>query len=152
MLLAQQPVGPNVARLLALQRLFSRVEFSTLVDDATVLAEIGRQAQAAGQMVEVFIDLDPGMHRTGITPGPAAIELYRAICSTPGVKPGGLHAYDGHLHQHDVAERTAAYEAAYAPVEAMRAELVQQGLPVISDVVGWQRQVAACLIPERLYP
>src|SRR3954453_22781684 len=54
-LLAQQPVGPNIARLLALQRAFPHVSFSTLVDDAGALAEIGRQAHAAGTAVEVFI-------------------------------------------------------------------------------------------------
>lgn len=135
-LLAQQPVGPNVARLLALQRAFPGVAFSTLVDDAGALAEIGRQAQAAGTTVELFIDLDSGMHRTGIAPGAAAIELYRSICSTPGIKAGGLHAYDGHLHQLDVAERTAACEAAYAPVEQMRAELEKLGLPVPRIIAG----------------
>ena len=32
-----------------------------------------------------------------IVPGPAAIELYRQITTSPGLKVGGLHAYDGHL-------------------------------------------------------
>src|SRR6266478_2794606 len=36
-LLAQQPVGPNVARLFALQRAFPAVKFSTLVDDLGAL-------------------------------------------------------------------------------------------------------------------
>jgi D-serine deaminase-like pyridoxal phosphate-dependent protein len=134
-LLAQQPVGPNVARLLALQRAFPQAAFSTLVDDAGALAELGRQAQAAGTTVEVFIDLDIGMHRTGIGPG-AAVELYRAICSTPGIRPGGLHAYDGHLHQHDATERAAACEASYAPVEKLRAELLAAGLPVPRIIAG----------------
>jgi D-serine deaminase-like pyridoxal phosphate-dependent protein len=62
--------------------------------------------------------------------------LYREICSTPGVRPAGLHAYDGHLHQTDMAERTAAYEAAYAPVSAMRDELLREGLPVPRIVAG----------------
>jgi D-serine deaminase-like pyridoxal phosphate-dependent protein len=36
------------------------------------------------------------MARTGIAPGPAAVELYAAIAAAPGLRPGGLHAYDGH--------------------------------------------------------
>lgn len=135
-LLAQQPVGPNVARLLALKRAFPNTVFSTLVDCADALREIGEQARAASTAVEVFIDLDNGMHRTGIAVGPAAVELYREICVTKGVRPGGLHAYDGHLHQTDIAERTAAYEASYAPVAALREELLREGLPVPRIIAG----------------
>jgi D-serine deaminase-like pyridoxal phosphate-dependent protein len=135
-LLAQQPVGPNVARLLALQRAFPHVAFSTLADDPGAVEALSRGAQEAGQSVEVFIDLDIGMHRTGIAPGPDAVALYRQICSAPGLRAGGLHAYDGHLHQHDVAERTTAYEACFAPVDALRTELERLGLPVPRIIAG----------------
>jgi D-serine deaminase-like pyridoxal phosphate-dependent protein len=135
-LLAQQPVGPNVARLLALQKAFPQVAFSTLVDDAGAMRAIASAAAAAGTTVEVFIDLDIGMHRTGTPAGPAAVELYREICALPGLRVGGLHAYDGHLHQHDVAERAAACEAAYAPVAELKAELLRLALPVPRVIAG----------------
>src|SRR5204863_27232 len=62
--------------------------------------------------------------------GAQAAELYRLIASSPGMKPGGLHAYDGHIVESDLAKRTAACEAAFAPVEAFRRELIATGLPV----------------------
>lgn len=135
-LLAAQLVGPNVTRFLSLMCAFPDVAFSTLADDAAVLAKLAESAAAAAQVIEVLLDLDIGQHRTGIAPGPNAIKLYRKIGAHPGLRAGGLHAYDGHLHQNDLAERTAASEAGFAPVVALRAELEQMGLAVPRVVCG----------------
>lgn len=135
-ILAAQLVGPNVARFLALMRAFPRVAFATIADDAHVLANLNRAAVAAGTKIEVLLDLDIGQHRTGIAPGPKAFELYRQIAAGPGLRAGGLHAYDGHLHQSDVAERSAASDAAFATVSALRDEIVRAGLAVPRLVCG----------------
>jgi D-threonine aldolase len=135
-LLAAQMVGPNVARFLALMRAFPRVAFSTLVDDSGVITNLSRAAVAGSTTIEVLLDLDIGQHRTGVAPGPKAVELYRQISSLPGLRPGGLHAYDGHLHQSDLAERGAASDAAFASVSALRAELSRAGLTVPRVVCG----------------
>ena len=135
-MLAMQLVGPNVARWIALTRAFPGVSFSTLVDDPGALANYGRAAVAAGVTLDLLIDLDVGFRRSGIAPGPAARELYRAMAKTAGVRPGGLHAYDGHLHQADRAERTVAADAGFALVSALRDELQRDGLPVPRIVCG----------------
>src|SRR5688572_17106864 len=57
-LLAAQLVGPNVSRFLALMRAFPHVAFSTLIDDAGVLARLASAAAAASQTIEVLLDLD----------------------------------------------------------------------------------------------
>lgn len=135
-LLAAQMVGPNVARFVALLRAFPQVAFATLADDAHVLAALSRAALDASLTIEVLMDLDVGQHRTGIAPGPAATELYRKLASLPGLRPGGLHAYDGHLHQSDRAERSAASDAAFALVSALQAGLERASLPVPRVVCG----------------
>jgi D-serine deaminase-like pyridoxal phosphate-dependent protein len=71
-----------------------------------------------------------GQNRTGIVPGPEASRLYARIAATPGLTVGGLHAYDGHLHDPDHARLVAAAEAAFAPVWRLRDELITAGLPV----------------------
>jgi D-serine deaminase-like pyridoxal phosphate-dependent protein/REP element-mobilizing transposase RayT len=86
--------------------------------------------------LEVLLDIDCGQHRTGVAPGPKAIELYRLIASLPGLKPGGLHVYDGHIHDADLATRTKTCKASFAPVDALRQELTQAGLPVPRIVAG----------------
>ena len=135
-LLAAQLVGPNVTRFLPLMRAFPNVAFSTLVDDPSVLANLAESAASAAQVIEVLLDLDIGQHRTGIAPGPKAVELYQKIGAYPALRAGGLHAYDGHLHQSDLAERTAASNAAFAPVAALRTELERKGLAVPRLVCG----------------
>lgn len=135
-LLAVQPVGPNVARFLGLMRAFPLVKFSTIADDEGVLLALNSAAIAAGTIVEVVLDLDVGQHRTGVAPGRPALELYRRIASLPGLRPGGLHAYDGHLHQRDPGERAAAADAVAGQVEALRAGLLGQGMAVPRVVLG----------------
>jgi D-serine deaminase-like pyridoxal phosphate-dependent protein len=135
-LLAAQLVGPNVARLLALQRAFPSVAFSTIADDAGALAALAAAARAAGTTITVLLDLDVGMARTGIAPGPVAAALYRTLATTPGLITGGLHAYDGHLRQPSLADRLAAAADGIARVEALRADLLAQKLPVPRLVYG----------------
>lgn len=135
-LLAAQLVGPNVGRFLALNRAFPQVAFSTLVDDADVIVRLNQAAIGDSQVIEVLLDLDVGQHRTGVAPGPRAIELYRAIARSPGLRPGGLHAYDGHIRNSDRAERGAVSDAAYSHVNALRAELKHEGLFVPRVVCG----------------
>lgn len=129
-LLAYPAIGPNVTRLCELARAFPAVKFSALTDSARSVGELSAAAVAAGLMLDVFLDLDPGMARTGVLPGPAAVEIYKLIATHPGLRAAGLHCYDGHLHQQDVAERERECDAVFGPVLALRAELEALGLPV----------------------
>src|SRR5687767_7117324 len=103
-LLAYQPVGPNVERFLTLMMDFPHVRFGCIADNAKSISDLSEAAVRASTHIEVMIDLDIGQHRTGIAPD-AAFNLYQMIAALPGIKPGGLHAYDGHIHNTDVAER-----------------------------------------------
>ena len=176
LLLAYQPVGPNVQRLAELRAAFPRTKFSVVCDDAAAVRELSKIVQAArpasgagvspatpgvtpaamgrGQAgpeggrdarehrrdacatLEVLLDIDVGQHRTGVPAGPKAAELYRLIAASPGLKPGGLHAYDGHISDSDPAARAAACDAAFAPVLALQRELLAAGLPVPRIVAG----------------
>jgi D-serine deaminase-like pyridoxal phosphate-dependent protein len=135
-LLAYQPVGPSVQRLITLMRQFPGTLFSTLVDDPANLAAMANSAVAAGVAIPLYIDLNVGMNRTGITPGDAALDLYRAICKTPGVLPAGLHAYDGHLHTADRKQLEQEVQRTFAPVWAMRDQLRAESLPVPNIVAS----------------
>ena len=82
------------------------------------------------------MDIDTGMHRTGIAPGPRAVELYRQIAATAGLEPAGLHLYDGHHHQKSLAARTAAVQNDWKAVMTLRDQLRNLGLPVPRIVAG----------------
>ncbi|HEX4148624.1 MAG TPA: D-TA family PLP-dependent enzyme [Pirellulales bacterium] len=135
-LLAFPQVGPNAARFAALAAAYPDARFSTVADDAGQLRWLSTAAQRAGTTIEVLLDIDNGMHRSGIPPGPAAVELYRLLGQLPAILPGGLHVYDGHLREPDFAARTLSVREALEPVDALRAELKAQGLRVARVVAG----------------
>ena len=114
-LLAYQPVGPNVRAFWEIARAFLGTKFSAIADDPRAALALANVAHP----VELLVDLDLGQHRTGLAPDEPALELYRLIANTPGLRAGGLHAYDGHLDGRDPAE----CEAAFAPVAKLRAQL-----------------------------
>jgi len=135
-LLALAAVGPNVARFLALMRQFPDTRFSTLADDADAIRALGEAARAAGLTIEAFLDVDCGQRRTGVLPNAEAVELYRQLASTPGLRAAGLHAYDGHIHEANPTVRRAEYEAAFAPVLELRRQLESARLSVPALVAG----------------
>ena len=129
-LLAYQPVGPNIGRLAALMRRFPKTHFATLVDDPANLAAISRLAVAEKLTITLYLDLNVGMNRTGIVPDAAAADLYRAMCAAPGIDVGGLHAYDGHIRNSDRAALTGMVDDAFAPVWKLREQMLAEKLPV----------------------
>ena len=80
-LLAYQAVGPNAERLVQLVKKFPKTQFSVIADDAVAIRVLSKSVNEAGAIVEVLLDIDCGQHRTGVAPGPKAIELYRLIAS-----------------------------------------------------------------------
>lgn len=126
-LLAYQPVGPKVDRLLHLVNNYPKTQFSCLVDHPVPARAIGAAAFRLALNIPVYIDLNVGMNRTGIVPGDEALDLYEVCHRQKGIEPVGLHVYDGHISHSDLHQRRAATEAAMAPVEAMQHELVRRG-------------------------
>jgi len=135
-LLAYQPVGPNVPRLVQLVKKYPGTRFSALVDDEGAILALSRAATASGVTLELYLDLDCGMHRTGVAPGPKAVELYRQLANAAGLRASGLHVYDGHIRDSDIAARSAACDAAFAQLTTLRDQLVSAGLQVPGIVAG----------------
>lgn len=125
-LLALQPVGPQIPRLLELGLQHRSVRFAAVVDDPGIVLQLSqataRTRTSAGtpSSLDLFLDLDVGQGRTGISPGDSALELIRQILESPGLRLAGLHAYDGHLGIPDLAERATRCDDAFAPVESLR--------------------------------
>jgi D-serine deaminase-like pyridoxal phosphate-dependent protein len=122
-LLAYPCVGPNTARLCALASAFPHVRFGTVADAGEPVRALGQIAERCGVTLDLYVDIDCGMHRTGIAPDSRAAELFREIEKTRGVRAAGLHAYDGHLVESDPTLREAQCEAAFEPVLALQREL-----------------------------
>jgi D-serine deaminase-like pyridoxal phosphate-dependent protein len=135
-LVAYPLVGPNQQRLVRLIEKYRDCQFAVLSDHPTPTRSLSELMSAARPEVAVMLDIDVGQHRTGIAIGRDAVELYELICRLRGLRPGGLHVYDGHNHQEDPAERAAAVRSQFAEVLRFRRELQQRGLPVPRMVCG----------------
>jgi len=134
-LLAYQPVGPKIDRLLQLITHYPESRFSCLVDDPGQAGAIHRRCQEEGVVLDVYIDLNTGMNRTGIHPSQAA-GLAKDLLSLPNLHPVGLHGYDGHIHASDPAQRQKEADRAYAMVESVSEEIQPLFSYPLQKVVG----------------
>lgn len=136
LLLAYQPVGPNIERMRKLGDLYPDTRFSALVDDPANLAKISAAFTAAGKSLPLFIDIDCGMGRSGITPGDETFVLCQQIVELPGVEFAGLHIYDGHVHDLERTERQAHHASAWQSVEPFFDRLKEAGIEIPLIVGG----------------
>jgi D-serine deaminase-like pyridoxal phosphate-dependent protein len=125
-----------MARYFALMEKFPGTAFSAIVDCEDVIEAFAKAAAATGMTARLWLDVNSGMNRTGIAPGVDAIRLYRLVHDTKGLAVGGLHFYDGHIHEPDVASRTRQCDEEFGPVDSMIVELRRSGLPVPAVVAG----------------
>ena len=129
-LLAYPPVGPNITRLIALINKFPETKFATVTDCEVEAQALSKAASAAKVLIETYIDIDCGMHRTGIAPDDDALKLYQLLAVQPSLRTGGIHVYDGHIHDHDLTARKQAVEKSFVQVEVLRDKILSFGLPV----------------------
>jgi len=135
-LLAYQPVGPNVQRLKALFDAHPETRFSCLLDDAPSALALSSAFADSERALGVWLDVDVGMNRTGVADPEVAQALYALLVELPGLFVRGLHAYDGHVQARDLTERTAQANAAFARLDALADELKRAGFPVEARVIG----------------
>src|SRR5262249_6867804 len=124
--LAYNLVGPNRRRMAPLAQTDPPTRCAVQADDAGAVRSLSDDMRQAAQTVDVLLDLDVGQHRTGIAPGPEAAALYEQIARLPGLRPGGLHVYDGHNHQESFEERRQAVMSLLDPVLPLRAALEEK--------------------------
>jgi D-serine deaminase-like pyridoxal phosphate-dependent protein len=129
-------IGPNLKRFTNLVRGYRNTTFRATVDDPGAARALSDAVVGLDRPVPVLLDLEIGMGRTGIEPGEAAAELYALVDRLPNLVADGLHAYDGHIHDTDVAERRKNAEAGMARALALRERLVKRGQDVPRIVLG----------------
>ena len=134
--LAKQPVGPDIARLFQLIIRYPQVEFETIVDHPAPLRELASASEAHPQALGLYVDVDCGMGRTGIAVGEGLSQLYQELEAIPHIRTAGFHVYDGHLHDRDPEQRQRRCKEAIAPVLAMKERLEQNHLPVPKIIAG----------------
>lgn len=135
-LLAYQPVGPKIDRFIALIHQYPQTRFSCLVDSPQVAHAISTAALEQDLQINVYIDLNVGMNRTGILPDEKALQLYRDCSFRKGINPIGLHAYDGHIHDMEWEVRFKKAKAVLDTVIQLQQQIIQAGYPEPAIIAG----------------
>jgi D-serine deaminase-like pyridoxal phosphate-dependent protein len=124
-LFAYPAVGANARRVREIADQFPQLRISVLAENEQ---QVG---QWWGSRVGVFLDVNPGMDRTGIEQSNSdkVVELCRAIGNL-GMEFRGLHYYDGHYGGLEPRERTVMAHAGYERLLNVVRELERSGMHV----------------------
>jgi D-serine deaminase-like pyridoxal phosphate-dependent protein len=122
-LLAYPLVGANAIRLHEIAQQHPGVCVSVLAESR------GQIEQWRDTGIGVFLDINPGMNRTGVPQehDDDILELCRAIVQAR-IPFRGLHYYDGHLSKFDIAERTEHAHRGYDRLMEIVAALANSGI------------------------
>ncbi len=126
----------KIERLCDLASSYPEAWIATIVSSPFHLDVLATVATRRKQSLRVMLDLDAGMHRTGIGFGPDATNLYRDIDAHPFLEPSGFHLYDGHQRYSDVVQRETSAQRHIDSLQKFQQQIESAGMPVPCVVGG----------------
>ena len=124
---------PAILRLCGLAQL-NRIAIA--VDNPQNVADLSQAAISAGVVLRVLVELDAGMGRCGVAPGPIALDLARRVESSAGLEFFGLMADEGPPQESDWEKVAMETHRRLQPVVDTRELIEREGLPVPTVSVG----------------
>lgn len=119
--------GPKVERV---ARLCEQAAPIVCCDHYVQAEQLSAACAARGVVCRVLIEINLGLHRTGVRPGPDARDLARGVARLPGLRLAGLMGYEGHLLTlPDLDEKRTRIASAMGMLEEVRDQLLADGLP-----------------------
>jgi D-serine deaminase-like pyridoxal phosphate-dependent protein len=98
LLLAHPPVGAaKVRRVLGIK---SNVHLTVAIDSIEAAEPLAEAADAAGRVVDVYVEVDVGMKRVGVATAAEAITIAKRVRALPPLNYRGIAFYPGHVRQH----------------------------------------------------
>jgi len=134
-ILAYPLVGPNVSRFLRLAADYGNVTFYAVGDDLSQLGILSAEAGKMGTLAKVLVDVDVGMHRTGVSMDKLE-GFYEAAAALKGIALNGMHCYDGHIKDSDLNARKAKTDEIDCEVLRIKNSLERKGLDCGLLVMG----------------
>jgi D-serine deaminase-like pyridoxal phosphate-dependent protein len=127
-LITSEMVGrQRIERLVRLTQ--KAADTASVVDNIAHAIDLNDAAQTAKIKLNVVIDIDPGMRRTGVPPGDRAVELAEKIKKLPNLTLQGVQCYSGvSAHVVGFEARRAHSEKATAPAFETIARLKKIGI------------------------
>ncbi len=134
-LLAYQPLGPKLDRFFSLIQYYGDTDYACLTDNIPAATAIAKHARTHNIILDVYIDLNVGMNRTGIAPEDA-MDLVDFCLNEPSLRLLGLHAYDGHLRNPDPEKRKPECDNAFARVTGLQNRIAIKYPDHLSIIAG----------------
>lgn len=117
----------KIERLANLPKLGART--IVCVDDVDNVADLSAAAVKAGTELEVFVEIDCGAGRCGVTTTPAVIEIAKVVEAADNLKFTGIQAYQGAMqHMDSYEDRKAKLDVAIAMVKDAVDGLKSEGI------------------------
>lgn len=135
-LLAYPLTFPKARRFLKLVHHYPNSHFSFLVDNKESVKMVNKLFESEEAVAHVFIDIDNGMHRSGIGVDQDIFAFYQYLDALDHINCRGLHVYDGHLHIKNFEERKNQALEAFAPVKKLIAQIEKAGFSSPMVVAG----------------
>ena len=124
-LFAYPALGASARRAREIGAHFNDVRMSAIVEDSN-----GIDAWR-GSDFGIFIDINPGMDRTGVEQNNIeAISRLAGAIKAAGLAFRGLHYYDGHLSKYELGQRTSIAHQGYDILMKIASHLEDRGLTV----------------------
>jgi D-serine deaminase-like pyridoxal phosphate-dependent protein len=129
-LLTSPLVGPVAARRVA-DLVASGTSMTVAVDRPGAVADLAAAASGVRSPIPVIVDLDVGLHRSGVPTPADAVRLAEAIAAQPTLILRGVQGYGGHWqHVPGVADRRAAVAEGMTRLTAVVDALTGRGFDV----------------------
>lgn len=125
LLLAYPPIGARkLDRLMALP---DRVRLTVALDSAFAIEALAEAAAEHGRPVDVYVELDLGMHRVGVPSVAEAIALAKRVTQRAPLTYAGIAFYPGHIRG-AVDEQDAMLEQLDTQLSAAVSEMERAGV------------------------
>ncbi len=117
----------GIARLTALSARLK--ELVVVCDDAETATRLEEAARASDRRLKIFVDIDPGMGRTGIRPGEGAVALVTQVANSPHLEFVGLQCYAGQVqHMESPNERRDSSLSVMKELAGLKDQLAKKNL------------------------
>ena len=134
-LLAIQPTREKVIRILNFQKKYPEITFSTLVDNLDSLKLFSNLAKSMNQKINLWLDINNGMNRTGIVLESAS-KLYITLYKDQNINMLGIHVYDGHIRPHELQKRIELCNKSFEPVKDLIDKIQKLGAEIPEIISG----------------
>lgn len=87
------------AKLERLMQVARKTQVTVALDSLVVARQLSEAAREARVEIGVLAEVDAGLNRVGVSPGPELLELARGIRSLPALRFEGITFYPGHIRR-----------------------------------------------------